>query len=497
MSLDDDVKVSAAPRRITDDVNIQQDFSALLEGVGLAPEDTGGAITFTGADPILPSNHRLGAIMAMGMMGPAVATQIFYRMRGGAEQDLSVDLRRAVAHINPLAMFKPTVGGYPYQPYFLEPSVNPLGFNIFATKDDRWYLPTAAYPSAVPPWMELLKADLNKTAMANAVAQWNALDLENAAAERGMIGAMCRTPEEWYEHPQGEILARTPFIEIVKIGDSEPELPPLVDPSRPLSGIKVAAFTHVIAGPTCPRTLAEQGAEVLHMARPEYEYDGLVQDTQLGFRSTWIDLEQAPYKAQALQLLKRADVMVENFRGRKVAQLGLSADEVASVRPGIIYTSLRAFGWDGPWAERGGFDMDANCTSGYAVLEGSENNPKLPPTVILNDFLAGYLMAMGTVAALILRAKHGGSYHVRCSLTRFSMWYSQLGVYDPAYVRETIQRPEHKPILQGGISFTGAYGKQVHLEPGIQFSKTPGYWNVPGNPVITPRGASQPEWLGY
>src|SRR5271165_104582 len=486
-----------ATPRITDNADIQSDFRALLHGVGLAPEDTGGEITFTGQDPILPSNHRLGAIMAMGMMGPAAATQIFYRMRGGAEQDLSVDLRRAVVHINPLAMFTPTAGGYPYQPYFVDPRVNPLGFNIFPTKDGRWYLPTAAYPNAVPPWMELLKADLNKTAMADAIAKWNALDLENAAAERGMIGSMCRTPQEWYTHPQGEILARTPMIEIVKIGESEPELPPLVDPSRPLSGVKVAAFTHVIAGPNSGRTLAEQGAEILHMARPEYEYDALLQDNHLGFRSTWMDLNQAAYKAKALEVLKGADVMVENFRGRKIADFGLSAEQVASVRPGIIYTSLRAFGWDGPWESRGGFDMDANCTSGYAVLEGSEDHPLLPPTVILNDYLAGYLTAMGVVAALIRRAKEGGSYHVRCSLTRFSMWYSQLGLFDPAYVKETIEKPDHKPILDGSISFTGAYGKQVHLEPGIRFSKTPGHWNVPGHQVVAPRGASEPEWLGY
>ena len=176
------------------------DFRALLGGVGLAPEDSGGSISFAGEDPILPSNHRLGAIMAMGMMGAAAATQIFYRMRGGEEQDLSVDLRKAVAHINPLALFTPTAGGYPYQVYFADPRVNPLGFNIFLTKDNRWYLPTAAYPGAVPPWMELLKADLNKASMANAIAQWDALDLENTAADRGLIGSLCRTPDEWYAH---------------------------------------------------------------------------------------------------------------------------------------------------------------------------------------------------------------------------------------------------------------------------------------------------------
>ncbi len=485
------------PNRLTTSPDLHADFAALLQGVGLNPEDTGGQITFTGQDPILRSNHRLGAIMAMGMMAPAVATQILYRLRGGPAQDLSVDLRRAVVHINPMAMFKPSAGGYPYQTYFVAPDVNPLGFSMFPTKDGRWYLPTAAYPLAVPRWMELLKADLNHDAMAAAIAQWNALDLENAAAERGMVGSMVRTPEEWMQHPQGELLSRTPLIEIVKIGDSEPELPPLTDPSRPLSGIKVAAFTHVIAGPNTARTLAEQGAEVLHMARPEYEYDALLQDLHLGFRSTWMDLTQASYQGKALDVLKGADVLVENFRGRKIANLGLSAEQVAAVRPGIIYTSLRAFGWEGPWRDCGGFDMDANCTSGYAVLEGSKEKPLLPPTVILNDYLAGYLTAMGVLAALILRAQQGGSYHVRCSLTRFSMWYSQLGVFDPADVSEMIQHPDHQPILGGGITFTGAYGKQHHLEPGITYSKTPGHWHVPAHPVVAPRGSSAAEWLGY
>jgi hypothetical protein len=71
---------------LTSSPDIYADFRELLGGVGLAPEDTGGEVTFTGADPILPSRHRLGAIMAMGMMGPAVATQILYRMRGGPAQ---------------------------------------------------------------------------------------------------------------------------------------------------------------------------------------------------------------------------------------------------------------------------------------------------------------------------------------------------------------------------------------------------------------------------
>jgi CoA-transferase family III len=105
-----------------------------------------------------------------------------------------------------------------------------------------------------------------------------------------MIGSICRSPDEWLSHPQGAMLAETPLIEIVKIGDSEPELPALTDDARPLSGLKVASFTHVIAGMVVGRTLAEQGAQVLHMARPEYDYDALYEDTSVRTRSTWMDL---------------------------------------------------------------------------------------------------------------------------------------------------------------------------------------------------------------
>jgi hypothetical protein len=75
-------------QNLTSAPDVHQDFRGLLNGVGLDPEDTGGEVTFTGADPILPSKHRLGAIMAMGMMGPAVATQILYRVRGGPAQSV-------------------------------------------------------------------------------------------------------------------------------------------------------------------------------------------------------------------------------------------------------------------------------------------------------------------------------------------------------------------------------------------------------------------------
>ena len=77
--------------------------------------------------------------------------------------------------------------------------------------------------------------------------------------------------------------------------------------------------------------------------------------------------------------------------GRKLGELGLSPETVAELRPGIIYASLRGFGWEGPWLDRGGFDMDANCATGFTALEATADAPQLPATLIHNDYLAGYL----------------------------------------------------------------------------------------------------------
>ena len=105
--------------------DIQSAFGDLLKLVQLRAEDTEGSITFTGEDPILPSKHKLGAIMSLGMMGAAAATQILYRVRGGEGQDLSVDLRSAVGQINPLVAYTPKLGGIGYQLQFGDPRVLP------------------------------------------------------------------------------------------------------------------------------------------------------------------------------------------------------------------------------------------------------------------------------------------------------------------------------------------------------------------------------------
>lgn len=129
-----------------------------------------------------------------------------------------------------------------------------------------------------------------------------------------------------------------------------------------------------------------------------------------------------------------------------IERLGFGVAEAAKKKPGIVYLSVRCYSWDGPWMNRAGFDMEALTVAGVTMIEGGGDRhsptgvpvgegdsdtvtPAFPPTLVLNDYIAGYLGAAGVIAALRRRAKEGGSYHVRVSLARAAMWYQSLGVF--------------------------------------------------------------------
>src|SRR6201988_3750189 len=277
------------------DVNAQ--FSAVMSDLGLSPGDTGGTITFIGEDPIFPSVHRLGACSVIPIMAGAAGIADIWRQRSGRGQDLTLDLRKAIHGINPMYKFMPTIDGYPYQlPYFIG---NPMGFDLYQTKDGRFFLPTGAYPRLMNDMCTFRECAPDKHSIANAVSKWDAMDLDAAAADKELVFAVVRTPEEWAAHPQGIQLAEKPLVEIVKIGDRDPES--FTPAARPLSGLRVLSATHVIAGNVMSRTLAEHGAEVLQIAHPEeFEHEALVADPCAGFTSNaWLDLNQAEARNKA------------------------------------------------------------------------------------------------------------------------------------------------------------------------------------------------------
>jgi crotonobetainyl-CoA:carnitine CoA-transferase CaiB-like acyl-CoA transferase len=482
---------SATPK-VSAGFDINAQFHAVMHSLGLSPEDTGGSITFVGEDPIFPSKHRLGACIGIPMMAGAAGVADIWRQRSGRGQDLTLDLRKAIHGVNPMYKAMPTINGYPYQlPYWFNTNFefyDPMAFYQYPTRDGRIFVPAGPYPRLLENMCIFLRCGPAQDQIAEAVSKWDAADLDEAAAKAGVVGAIIRTPEEWAAHPQGKWLADKPLVEIVKIADSDPE--PFTPAARPLSGLRVLAATHVIAGNVVARTLAEHGAEVLQIAHPdEFENEGLMQDPCTGFTSSaWLDLKQPEALKRAYELAAGAEVFVESYRGRKMAKLGLSPEELAARRPGIVYASVKAYSHDGPWAERAAFDMEALCVTGFTTLEGTPEQPKFPVTNVMNDFIAGYVGAAGVQAALIRRAKEGGSYEVRVNLARCAMWFNSLGTFDT----DTPGTGEQNQLLAPDtITAQTPYGEYVRLAPPVQFSETKPYWR---DPVLVVRGSSKPAW---
>jgi hypothetical protein len=467
--------------------DINNSFTEFMLGIGMFPDETGGRITFVGSDPIYESRVRTSACISIPIMAAAAGAATVWKMRTGRGQDLSLDLRKAIHGVNPAYKFGPTVNGYAYQwPWIWG---NPMVFDLYLTKDGRWVLPTGGYPHMAVEWSSLLRCGVEKNSIANAILKWNGQDLDDAAAERNMIFALCRSREEWANHPVGQLLASKPLVEIEKIGDSEPE--PFGPADRPLSGIRVLGLTHVIAGTVVSRTLAEQGAEVLKIEHPqEFEHEIFHLDETVGQRSAWLDLKTQDGNRRGHELAAGADVVVDSYRGRVMADLGFSPEELAEQRPGTIYCSVRCYGYDGPWANRGGFDMEALCVSGFTDIEGAPDRPKFPPTKVMNDYIAGYMGAAGVTAALIRRAREGGSYHVKICLTRNAMWYPSLGIFNRDQIPGAGE--EHQLLQPETMTRQTPYGELYRLAPPVYFSETPGYWD---DPILTVRGSAKPEWI--
>jgi len=460
-------------------------LDGLLDPLGLSSAATGGTITFTGQDPIVPARHRLGACIGIPMAACAVGAVSFGRLRGLPAQDLAIDLREAVHHIPPNAFWPPTLAGEP-APHPLVTD-NPFLLTPYRTRDGRTVMASGVYPHLAAHWQRFLDIPPDHAKTAAAFATWDAFELEEKANAEGLPLCVARTPEEWLAHPQGALLAAQPVIGLRRIGEAPPRAWSAAQ--RPFDGVRVLSFTHAIAGPTVGRTLAEQGAEVLCATRPnDYEHEFIYAEANVGSRSAYVDLTTDRGQDRADHLLSDTHVVVNNHRGSKLERLGLAPERLAQRYPGIVAVSVTCYGSTRPWAERGGFDMNGSAASGLMTLEGTPEDPKLPPTGMINDFITGYMGAAGAAAALVKQAREGGSWHVTVNLARAAMWYQSLGLVDPGQAGTDDEHSLREPRAFDAESPLG----DVHmLAPPVSFSHTPPAWP---HPPLVPRGSSRPEW---
>ena len=438
-------------------------------------------VSLSGADPLVNSVFRIGECTGAVLGAQAAGVAEIWRRRSGQRQAVSV-----TATAGALAAYSV---GYQSQHGFAIPQPEPTYplTQLYPARDRRWIMVHGAFPLLRNGLISLLNCTMNPTDIANKIATWDAFALEQAIADQGLCGAAVRTYEEWLASEQGTAVAGTPLIEIVKIGESAPEpFAPAQPGDRPLSGVRILDLTHVIAGPTIGKTLAEQGAEVMHITTPTQPVlPPFDVDTGHGKLEALLTLTNAPDAARLRSLIGESDVFVESYRPGSMGKLGFSPENVAAIRPGSIYVSVNCYGWAGPWQYRAGWEQLAQVATGMTVAQGTFDNPQLQP-VYPNDYVTGFLGALGTLMALLRRADEGGSYHVRIALCRTAMWMREQGLVS----KSLLPPPTIDPSSYLLTKDNPAFGPLTYLGPVLKYEKTPSAWDRPTMPL----GADMARW---
>ncbi len=210
----------------------------------------------------------------------------------------------------------------------------------------------------------------------------------------------------------------------------------MTDPDQPgpLSGLLVADFSRVLAGPYCTMLLADLGADVIKVESPAGDdtrswmppvsEDGVSTyflSINRNKRSVVLDLKAERDLAMARTLARRADVFVQNFKPGGLARYGLDYDAVSAGNPGVIYASISGFGSGGDGKDLPGYDLMVQAMSGLMSLTGSQEGPPYRAGISAFDVIAGLHTTIAILAALNYRSATGVGQHLEASLMASAM----------------------------------------------------------------------------
>ena len=437
------------------------------------------AITLTGSEPVLPSSFAVGTAAQASIAASALAAAELWRLRTGRQQDVSVNMRDAAIEFRSERYLR--LNGKPPEELWDKIA------GLYRCGDRRWVRLHTNFPHHRDGVLKLLGCDYTREAVKAALNGWEGEAFETAAAEAGLVVTMTRAFAEWDAHPQGRAVAGLPTFTIEKIGEAPRQ--PLPPGDRPLSGVRVLDLTRVIAGPVCGRTLAVHGADVLLVTAEHLpQMMPLVMDSGRGKLSTFIDLRETNGRDTLADLVRNADIFVQGYRPGAVKGNGFGPDELARLRPGIVYVSLCAYGHEGPWANRRGFDslvQNANGINDAEAETAGVEQPKPLPCQAL-DHAAGYLMAFGAMTALARRATQGGSWHVRVSLAQTGHWMRALGRIDGLACPD----PGADAVQDRLEENDSGFGRLTTVRHAATMSEKPPRWARPAVRL----GTHQPRW---
>jgi crotonobetainyl-CoA:carnitine CoA-transferase CaiB-like acyl-CoA transferase len=321
---------------------------------------------------------------------------------------------------------------------------------LYKTKDGNFVRIHTNFPHHRRGILNLLNlpdsSEITRDQVQKALLEWNAPDFEEKAAQSAMCAFAMRSFDEWDRHPHAIALKDTPPVTVMRIGDAPKRKVQSHSINHPLENIKVLDLSRVLAGPIAARALAAYGADVLLVTSPNLPALPIIDvDTSRGKRTTQLDLTQATDRDSLQRLVRDSDVFLQAYRPGALERKGFGVQELIKMKGdhghGIICANLCAWGWDGPWKDRRGFDSLVQTATGFNVAEAqayseyqgspvAQLQPKPYPMQAI-DHAAGYLLSYGVNVALCKTITEGGSWEVRVSLAAVGQWLRSLGRIPP------------------------------------------------------------------
>jgi crotonobetainyl-CoA:carnitine CoA-transferase CaiB-like acyl-CoA transferase len=457
-------------------------MAAILTSVGAADIEHG--VTFQGHGRVIASPHKLAAAAAAIIGSYAASIIELARHRCGIDQTCTIDFEDAVRALNSTLYLRQNGQsiGLGRSNFIMEPLI--VGF--YPTSDGHWIKLGGTQAAHRNKTLRILGAQNSREEIAAATIRFKAIELEDEINAAGAVAAVARTQEQWLKTAHGHTVAASPLVRITRLADGP--IVPFEPADSPALGVRVLELTQVLAGPVVGRCLAEQGADVLRVARMDrFDPTYMLIDTGFGKRSTHLDLGDAEQRETFLALAHDADVFVRSFRPGTLEVFGLGREELSAKFPGLVQVQVTCYG-DGPWHARGGYDPNAQACTGIAFTEAVGGVPQSPISYLLADYLTGYLGALGAIQALLRRAREGGSYLVEVSLTRTCMFVQEFGLFNQGDIGSL---PRSLPAAGDAVEeMDSPYGQLTYLKSPIRLSETPQCYRIPP----TPFGSSRPCW---
>lgn len=344
--------------------------------------------------------------------------------------------------------------------FWFHQSVEPIGWDMSPVWDDlagdypaqngfvRLHTNAAHHKSAAI----LALGAKSRAQIAAIIAKMEAVNVENKLVSANGAASMMMSCDQWAKHPQGLVVASEPLI-AKHLSETAVTSPPMArkrNQSRPLTGIKVLDLTRIIAGPVATRFLAAYGADVLRIDPPGWSEGDYIVDLNIGKRCATLDLQTPLGKAKLRELITQADILVHGYRTDALDRIGLGASERRKLNIALIDVALNAYGWQGPWKNRRGFDSLVQMSAGIADfgMRSTGHDQPRPLSVQALDHATGYLMAASAIRGLSYLRDNGYGSSWRLSLAATADFLKNFQYAQFAKLTRPIERSDYQIAIE-------------------------------------------------